>query len=128
MNLSESAEMYLETLYILSLKHPEVRSVDVANYMDYSKPSVSRGIHLLRESGHVDMADTGVLTLTPKGKKEAKAIYERHVIIADFLMHLGVEERIANMDACRIEHILSEPSFTALKTHFLEDIKKEPKS
>lgn len=113
--LQESGEMYLETIYILSLKNPNVRSVDVSEYMGYSRPSVSRAVGLLRDKGYLTMEDDGLLKLTPDGLELAKKIYHRHVLLRQFLMSLGVAEDIADEDACKIEHIISEESFAAIE-------------
>lgn len=117
MNIQESGEMYLKTILILSKERPVVRSVDVAEYMGYSKPSVSRAISLLREGDYVIMDKDGFLFLTEKGDAHANKIYERHNLIADFLMKLGVDEKTAYDDACKVEHYISDTTFDALKRH-----------
>lgn len=115
MSLHESGEMYLETILVLSLKGGYVRSIDVAEYMGYSKPSVSRGIGILKEKGLVIMDDSGYLTLTESGKEIAEKIYERHVVLEKLLMKIGVSEDTASRDACRIEHFISDETFNAIK-------------
>lgn len=115
MHLQESGEMYLESILILSKKLVGVRSLDVAEQMGFSKPSVSRAIGLLKEGNYVATSDDGFLVLTPLGHDLATKIYERHTILTQFLSSIGVSEDIAAADACRIEHYLSEQSFTAIK-------------
>ncbi len=115
MHLQESGEMYLETIYILGRKIGNVRSIDVGEYMGYSKPSVSRAVGLLKSGGYINVDENGFLTLTEVGLELATNIYERHTIISNFLMKLGVPDNIANDDACRIEHIISEETFNAIK-------------
>ncbi|MBQ9625533.1 MAG: metal-dependent transcriptional regulator [Clostridia bacterium] len=115
MSLHESGEMYLETILVLSLKGGYVRSIDVAEYMGYSKPSVSRGMGILKEKGLVIMDDNGHLTLTDDGRKIAEKIYERHVVLEKLLMKIGVSEDTASRDACRIEHFISDETFNAIK-------------
>ncbi|MBQ3859871.1 MAG: metal-dependent transcriptional regulator [Clostridia bacterium] len=127
MALQESGEMYLEAIYVLSLKKGFVRSVDVSEYRNYSKPSVSRGIGLLKDGGYVLMDKDGGLTLTEAGRAAAEKIYNRHTTLTKFLSLLGVDEAIAEDDACRIEHVISDESFFAVKNHLmrLEHEKKE---
>ena len=112
--------MYLETIYILSQKSSTVRSIDVAEYMNYSKPSVSRAIGVLKKDGLVKMDESSHLTLTPAGKKRAKKIYERHVVLTQLLTSLGVDEKTAAEDACRVEHYISDMTFAAIKAHISE--------
>lgn len=109
--------MYLETIYVLSLKSPNVRAIDVGEYMGYSKPSVSRAMGLLKQSGHVAVDKDGFLTLTKLGRETAEKIYERHTVLRDMLIHLGVSEEVASADACRIEHVISDASFEAIRRH-----------
>ena len=116
MHLQESGEMYLETIYVLS-KNGVVRSLDVAEYMGFSKPSVSRAVGLLKQGGYLIMARDGSLTLTEEGLGVAKKIYERHTLLSDFLVRLGVDENTAAEDACKIEHDISDESFAAIKRH-----------
>lgn len=117
MTLQESGEMYLETILVLSKQLNVVRSLDVAEYMNFSKPSVSRAIKLLRENNYVLMDKDGYLTLTPSGKDVAEKIYERHTILTQLLINLGVSEATATEDACKMEHDLSDETFNAIKTH-----------
>lgn len=117
MALHESAEMYLETIYELSQKQPSVRSIDVAETMGYSKPSVSRAVSLLKQGGYLLMDKDGFLTLTDSGIQIAKKIYERHNVLAKALMTLGVGKEAATEDACKIEHVISDESFAAIKVH-----------
>jgi len=119
MLLQESGEMYLETVYILSQERRPVRSMDVAAYMHFSKPSVSRAVGLLKESGYILMSKEGYLTLTEDGLGIARKIYERHTFLTAFLQRLGVEEEIAREDACKMEHAISDQSFEAIK-HYAE--------
>lgn len=116
MHLQESGEMYLETIYVLS-KNGVVRSLDVAEYMGFSKPSVSRAVGLLKQGGYLIMDRDGSLTLTEDGLGVAKKIYERHTLLSDFLVRLGVDEKTAAEDACKIEHDISDESFAAIKRH-----------
>lgn len=117
MHLYESGEMYLETIYVLSQKSPAVRSIDVGEYMGYSKPSVSRAMGLLKSGGYVLVDDCGHLTLTDAGRQIAEKIYERHTVLTMLLTQLGVDAAIAAEDACKIEHVISDASFQALKAH-----------
>ena len=114
MALKESGEMYLETILILSKQKDIVRSVDVAEYMNFSKPSVSRAIGILKSNGYVIMADNGNLSLTDKGLNVAEKIFARHRIITALLTKRGVEESVAAADACRMEHVVSDETFEAL--------------
>ena len=115
MALHESAEMYLETIYELSCQHPSVRSIDVAEAMGYSKPSVSRAVGLLKQGGYLLMDKDGFLTLTESGIEVAKKIYERHTVLSKMLMALGVSKEAAAEDACKIEHVISDDTFEAIK-------------
>lgn len=117
MKILESAENYLETIYILSKRLGHVRSIDVANELAFSKPSVSIAMKNLREAGYVIVDKDGHLTLTDAGKAIAETMYERHEILSRWLMYLGVDEATATEDACRIEHCLSATSFQAIKHH-----------
>lgn len=112
----------METIHILSLKGGAVRSVDVGEYMGYSKPSVSRAIGLLKDSGYVAVDNDGHLSLTEKGKETAEKIYERHVMLTDFLVRLGVDEETAVHDACKIEHDISDKTFEAIKRHAFKEV------
>ena len=117
MALHESAEMYLETIYELSQKQPSVRSIDVAETMGYSKPSVSRAVGLLKQGGYLLMDKDGFLTLTESGIQVARKIYERHTVLSKMLMALGVSKESAAEDACKIEHVISDETFDAIKNH-----------
>ena len=117
MALNESAEMYLETIYTLSLTHTHVRSIDVAEALNYSRPSVSRAVGLLKQDGYLEMDADGFLILTKLGKNTAEKIYDRHTILTAALKALGVDEESAAEDACRIEHVISDKSLDAIKAH-----------
>ncbi len=121
LNIHESAENYLEAILALGERGP-VRSVDVAQHLGFSKPSVSRAMSLLREGGFVVMDTGGFLTLTGEGLEIAQRIYERHLLLTRWLVHLGVSEKTASEDACRIEHDLSVESFDALRDHINRDL------
>ena len=126
MALQESGEMYLETVYILQRKTGAVRSLDVAEYMEFSKPSVSRAVGLLKKGGYLNVDKNGFLTLTAFGEEIAEKIYERHTFITKFLVELGVNESTAAADACKMEHCISDESFKALKKH-IEDMNSKQK-
>jgi len=115
--LQESGEMYLEAIFVLSKEMTAVRSVDVGEYLGYSKPSVSRAVGLLKSGGYIVMAPDGTLTLTALGTEIAEKIYERHTLLTNMLITLGVDEETASEDACRIEHAISDKSFEAIKRH-----------
>ncbi|MCI8610659.1 MAG: metal-dependent transcriptional regulator [Clostridiales bacterium] len=117
MHLQESGEMYLETIYILSKKAPSVRAIDIGEYMGYSKPSVSRAVGILKKSGYIIADAQGCLSLTDAGLAIAQKIYERHTLMTDFLIRLGVSEEVAAKDACKIEHDISDETFEAIKRH-----------
>ncbi len=117
MALLESGEMYLESIYVLSQKSSSVRAIDVGEYMGYSKPSVSRAIGILKKNGFAVTDKDGYIRLTEEGAKRAKKIYERHTILASLFQKLGVSEKTAVEDACRVEHYLSEETFDAIKAH-----------
>ncbi|MDE6852514.1 MAG: metal-dependent transcriptional regulator [Lachnospiraceae bacterium] len=114
---NESAENYLETILILSKKLPVVRSVDIAAELDFKKSSVSVAMKNLRTQGHITVTDAGFIYLTESGKSIAEMIYERHEFLTNFLVSLGVSKEVAAEDACRMEHVISAESFTALKKH-----------
>ena len=124
MEIHESAENYLETIYILSKRKGAVRSIDVVNELEFTKPSVSVAMKNLRENGYVEVDADGFLTLTEKGISVACEMYERHMLFANWLRSLGVDEKNAAEDACRIEHVLSSDSFEAIKRHILDSLKK----
>ena len=115
MKTTESAEMYLETILLLQEKHPQVRSIDIVHQTGYTKPSVSRAIGILKSGGYVEMAEDGSLTLTESGHSVAEQIYERHTILTECLVRLGVDREIAAEDACKMEHVISDESMAALK-------------
>ena len=117
MELKESGEMYLETIYILSQELDNVRSLDVARYMKFSKPSVSRAMGLLRNSRYIAVDEKGYISLTNSGLEIAEKIYERHIVITKLLTDIGVDPDTAAEDACRIEHVISDESFEAIKAH-----------
>ena len=117
MNLQESGEMYLETILVLSQKKSDVRSIDICEEMGFSKPSISRAIHLLEDGGYLSIDNSGYITLTDLGREIAEKIYERHQVLSAFFMAIGVDEETAVDDACRIEHVISDKTFSAIKTH-----------
>ncbi|MDD3363301.1 MAG: metal-dependent transcriptional regulator [Hespellia sp.] len=114
---NESTENYLETILVLSSRLPVVRSIDIANEMNFSKASVSVAMKHLRENHQIEVSDAGFITLTKDGKSIARMIYERHTLLTDWLIRLGVDEKTASEDACRIEHDISKKSFQAIKKH-----------
>ena len=120
MAIHESGEMYLETIYVLSKERPVVRAIDVGEHMGFSKPSVSRALGLLKESGHVVADSNGYLSLTETGNAIAEKIFERHTILTHIIMSLGVSEETASADACRMEHVISDETFDAFKKHLAE--------
>ena len=122
MHLQESGEMSLETVYVLS-QNGVVRSLDVAEYMGFSKPSVSRAVGLLKQGGYLLMDKDRYLTLTESGLDVAKKIYERHTLLSKFLVRLGVDEKTASEDACKMEHDISDESFSAIKEHVRRNMK-----
>lgn len=115
MALHESAEMYLETIYLLTRRSDSVRSIDVAEHMGYSKPSVSRAVGLLKQGGYVVTDRDGFLSLTDKGLQTAALVFERHTVLTKLLTTMGVEESVASEDACRIEHVISDETLEAIK-------------
>ena len=117
MAMQESGEMYLETIYVLSQKSSNVRAIDVGEYMGYSKPSVSRAIGLLKRDGFAVTDNQGYIKLTQEGEEKAKHIYERHTVLTKMFIALGVDEKTASEDACRIEHYMSGKTFDAVKAH-----------
>ena len=117
MSMHESAEMYLETIYTLSLNSTSVRSIDVAEALNYSRPSVSRAVGLLKKDGYLLMDGGGFLTLTEEGRALAERIYERHTVLTAALEALGVDKETAAEDACKIEHDISDRTFDAIKAH-----------
>lgn len=117
MQLKESGEMYLETIHILNKKSGFVRSIDVCEYMGYSKPSVSRAVGLLKEGGYLTVSKNGALKLTELGQEIAEKTYERHIVLTELFEKLGVNRETAAADACKIEHVISDETFSALKKH-----------
>ena len=117
MDLHESAEMYLETIYVLSQRSNHVRSIDIAEHMGYSKPSISRAIGLLKQGGYVITDQEGYICLTEHGKQVANKVFERHTVLSALLIRLGVSEEIASEDACKIEHVISDESLEAIKKY-----------
>ena len=117
MKIQESAENYLETILVLRREKGAVRSIDVVQRMNFSKPSVSRAMSLLRENGYVEMTAGNFLLLTDKGREIAQRMYERHTLLTDWLVFLGVDRKTAAADACRIEHVVSQESFEKIREH-----------
>lgn len=115
--MHESGEMYLETIYVLYQKKPDVRSIDVAEEMGFSKPSVSRGVSILKRDGYLTVDGNGFLELTDSGLDLAKKIYERHTVLSELLIKLGVSEETATADACKIEHVISDETLEAIKKY-----------
>jgi Mn-dependent DtxR family transcriptional regulator len=124
LKVHESAENYLETILVLGLKGEKVRSIDIVNELEFSKPSVSIAMKNLRTKGYIVMDDDGYITLTGKGRKIADSMYERHVAISNWLVLLGVDRKTAVQDACKMEHAMSEKSFLAIKSH-IENLKRD---
>ncbi len=117
MPLHESGEMYLETILTLSKYTPHVRAIDIGEHMGYSKPSVSRAVGLLKEGGFIKVGEDGGITLTETGCAIAEKIYERHTVLTDFFKKIGVDEETAMADACKMEHVISDETFNAIKAH-----------
>ncbi len=120
MRLQESGEMYLESIYVLSKSQGTVRSIDISEYMGYSKPSVSRAVSLLKNGGYITMDKDNLISLTESGLEIAQKIFERHTLIANLLIRLGVSEKVAAEDACKMEHAISDESFEAIRRHMIE--------
>ena len=120
MTVRESGEMYLEAILVLAKKSGYVRSIDVSEYLGYSKPSVSRAMGILREGGYILVEKDGAITLTDSGKKLAETIYERHTVLSELLIRLGLDDKTATDDACRIEHVISDESFQAIKQYYYQ--------
>ena len=117
MHLHESGQMYLETIYDLSKTLPPIRSIDIVEHIGYSKPSVSRAVGLLKNGGYIEVDENGYITLTDEGRFVAEQMYERHTILTEVLTRLGVDAETAAEDACKIEHVISNKSFEAIKQH-----------
>ncbi|MBM6924653.1 metal-dependent transcriptional regulator [Pseudoflavonifractor phocaeensis] len=119
MNIYESSENYLEAILSLREQHGMVRSIDIANQLHFSKPSVSVAMKKLRESGYIEMDKDGLISLLPAGEEIARRIFERHQLLTQFFIHLGVSPEVAAADACKVEHDLSEETFQKIKAHAL---------
>ena len=117
MALQSSGEMYLETIFVLTKEKSTVRAIDVAEHMNYSKPSVSRALGILKKNGYITVDQEGHIALTPEGRTIGEKIFERHTVLSKVLVMLGVDEKTAVEDACRLEHAISDASFAALKKH-----------
>ena len=120
LQIHESAENYLEAILVLANRNGQVRSIDIASELSFSKPSVSVAMKNLRTNGYISVDGDGYITLLDKGRAIAEKIYERHTLISDWLVQLGVSPEVAAEDACRIEHVISEESFEAIKRHAME--------
>ena len=118
MSIQESGEMYLETIYVLSKEKTNVRSIDVSEHMGYSKPSVSRAVGILKSKGYLTVDANGYLLLTETGKSLAEKTYERHSILKNLFIKMGVSEEVASEDACKIEHDISDEVFSAIKKYY----------
>ncbi len=125
MKIQESAENYLEAILILHQQNGQVRSIDIVNHLEFSKPSVSVAMKNLRENGYIEMDASGYITLTDEGRTIAETMYERHTFLSRWLMELGVDEKTAAEDACRMEHTMSSQSFEAIK-HFINQNRSFP--
>ena len=124
MRVHESGEMYLEAILVLSQKNGFVRSIDVSEYLGYSKPSVSRAVGILKKGEYIRMEKDGSLILTESGKAIAEKIFERHTVLSRLLIRLGVSEETATADACKLEHAISDESFEAIKRHMAEHLEE----
>ncbi|MBE7017184.1 MAG: metal-dependent transcriptional regulator [Ruminococcaceae bacterium] len=118
MHLHESGEMYIETIYVLTKENPHVRAIDVGERMGFSKPSVSRALSILKQGNYVTVSPEGYLSLTDAGIDVAEKIYARHELLKNFLVSIGVDEKTAAEDACKMEHVISDASFEAIKHRF----------
>ena len=119
MTLHESGQMYLEAIHVLLQKNGRIRAIDVGAYLGYTKPSVSRAIGILKNAEYISVDGDGYITMAPKGAQVAEQLYERHTVLTNMLVALGVDEETATEDACRIEHVISDQSFAAVKAHYL---------
>ena len=117
LKLQESGEMYLETILVLSKQGKQVRSIDIASAMEFSKPSISRAVGLLKNGGYIEVDDYGYITLTEEGRSVAERTFERHTVLTKLFIQLGISEETATADACKIEHDISEETFEAIKKH-----------
>ena len=122
MSVHESGEMYLEAIHVLTKANGHVRSIDVSEYLGYSKPSVSRAMGILRTGGYITVDKDGGITLTQSGREIAEKIYARHTLLTKLLVHIGVSEETASEDACKLEHAISDESFEALKKFVAEKL------
>lgn len=118
MNLQESGEMYLETILVLSRKKPTLRSIDIVEHLGYSKPSVSRAVNLLKNGGFITIDENSFIALTETGRTVAEKIYNRHTVLTSILEKLGIDPETADFDACKIEHVISDESFEAIKKYY----------
>ena len=117
MALHESGQMYLEAIYVLLKKNEKTRAIDVGTYLGYTKPSVSRAVGILKQAQFISVDADGYITMTQAGRQIAEKLYERHTVLTTMLVNLGVDEKTATEDACRMEHVISEESFAAIKKH-----------
>lgn len=124
MKIQESAENYLEMILMLHKRQGYVRSIDIANELGFSKPSVSVAMKNFKENGYITVDDGGMISLTAKGREIAEKIYERHTLLTEWLIRLGVDAQTASEDACRMEHVISEESFAAIRKHAEENLDK----
>ena len=120
MALHESGQMYLETIYILLQQNAKIRAIDVGTYLGYTKPSVSRAVGILKKGEYITVDSDGYISLTSTGKELAEKLYERHTILTNMLMALGIDKETATEDACRIEHVISDKSFDVVKKHYFD--------
>ncbi len=125
MHIQESGEMYLETILVLTEKNMQVRAIDIVNHTGYSKPSISRAVGLLKKDGLIEIDQSGHISLTGSGEKIAKRIYERHKFLTDFLVAIGVDKESAAIDACKIEHHISDITFEKIKEYALKGKQKD---
>ena len=123
MALHESGQMYLETIHVLLQKNKIIRAIDISAYLGYTKPSVSRALGILKKNGYIYVSDEGYVSLSPSGKSVAEQLYERHTVLTKMLVSLGVDKNTAADDACRIEHVISDDSFSAIKKYLLDNEK-----
>lgn len=121
MALHESGQMYLEAIYVLSQKSEKTRAIDIGTYLGYTKPSVSRALGILKKNQYIIVDSNGYITMTSSGKAIAEELYERHTVLSKMLIALGVDEKTATEDACRIEHVISEKSFLAIKKQYTDN-------
>ena len=120
MLLQESGEMYLETIYVLSKERDHIRSIDICEYMGYSKPSISRAMGILKNAGYITVDQNGYINLTESGLLIAEKTYERHHVLTNLFIKMGVSEQTASEDACKIEHVISDEVFEAIKKYFVK--------